>query len=191
MKLRSLLVIWVLVGVSGARAQKVETHYEKGTDFSRLKTYAWRDRVLSTQQSQQNQELISRSLTDAVNAQLKAKGLTEVQDAPDFYLSFHGGSYVAEGKSGHSMTPQDVSGGGVWGKWSTDVLPGSIPNVWVAMQGAIRFDVIDAKTDGVVWDSILSKKIKKPGHMPENLDAVTAEIAQKAFRDFPPKTKSK
>lgn len=191
MTVRGLLVMGVLVGASTVWAQKVETHYEKGTDFSRFKTYAWRDRELSTQQSQQNQELISHSLTDAVNAQLKAKGLTEVQDAPDFYLSFRGGSYVAEGKSGHSMTPQDVSGGGVWGKWTTDILPGSVPNVWVAMQGVIRFDVIDAKTNAVVWNSTLSKKIKKPGRLPESLDAVAAEIAQKAFRDFPPKVKGK
>jgi Domain of unknown function (DUF4136) len=87
----SLAVMLLLLLATGARAQKVETDFDRSTDFSLYKTYAWREYNLSTQQHPENEKLIEQSLVEAVDAQLKAKGLTESQNNPDLYLSYRGG----------------------------------------------------------------------------------------------------
>jgi hypothetical protein len=193
MKIRSCLAIaWLCLAVSGGRAQKAETQFDRNTDFSRYKTYAWREFNLTTQQNPQNEKLIEHSLVDAVNAQLKTKGLTETRNNPDFYLSYHGGSGMTEGQSGSAMKPHEVSNPSTMGTtFTTNTIPGSIPNVWVEMHGTVVFEVTDAKSGAVVWSSTVSKKIKKPGHMPNDLDQQTAKIAQVAFRKFPLKSRGK
>jgi Domain of unknown function (DUF4136) len=193
MRMRGGLAIMLLcLAASGGRAQKAETQFDRNTDFSRYKTYAWREFNLLTQQNPQNEKLIEHSFVDAVNAQLKTKGLTETQNNPDFYLSYHGGSGMTEGQSGSAMKPHEVSNPSTMGTtFTTNTIPGSIPNVWVEMHGAVVFEVTDAKSNAVVWSSTVSKKIKKPGHMPNDLDQQTAKIAQVAFRKFPPKSRGK
>jgi Domain of unknown function (DUF4136) len=193
MRMRGGLAIMLLcLAASGGLAQKAETQFDRSTDFSRYKTYAWREYNLLTQQNPQNEKLIEHSLVEAVNAQLKTKGLTETQNNPDFYLSYHGGSGMTEGQSGSAMKPHEVSNPSTMGTtFTTNTIPGSIPNVWVEMHGAVVFEVTDAKSNAVVWSSTVSKKIKKPGHMPQNLDQETAKIAQAGFQKFPPKSRGK
>ena len=188
----SLAFMLVCLAVSGGRAQKAETQFDRSVDFSRYKTYAWREYNLTTQQNPQNEKLIEHSLVDAVNAQLRADGLTESQNNPDLYLSYHGGSGMTQGASGSALKPHEVSNPSTMGTtFTSNTVPGSIPNVWVEMHGMVVFEVKDAKTDQVVWSSTVSKKIKKPGRMPQNLDQETAKIAQVAFRKFPPKSRGK
>lgn len=195
MRVRSTLMtvaVLLCLSASSGQAQKAETQFDRSTDFSRFKTYAWREFNLTTQQNPQNEKLIEHSLVDAVNAQLKTKGLTETQNNPDFYLRYHGGSGMTEGQSGSAMKPHEVSNPSTMGTtFTTNTIPGSIPNVWVEMHGAVVFEVTDAKSNAVVWSSTVSKKIKKPGHMPNDLDQQTAKIAKAAFQKFPPKSHGK
>jgi hypothetical protein len=186
----SLIVILAMLPATGMWGQKIETQYDHSTDFRRYKTYAWRERKLLTQQSKKNQELIDEALVRAVNTQLQARGLTEDNNAPDFYVTYRGGSSIADAQSGHAYLPRDLAVG-VSPLWTSNVMPGSVPNVWVSMEGMLLFEVADAKTGAVVWSTLLKKQIKKPGKMPNDLDRVTAEIAQKAFKKFPPKTAGK
>jgi hypothetical protein len=186
----SLIVILMILPGTVMWGQKVETQYDHGNDFRRYKTYAWRERKLLTQQSKKNQELIDEALVRAVNTQLQAKGLTEDNNAPDFYVTFSGGSAIADAQSGHAYLPRDLAVG-VSPLWTGNIMPGSVPNVWVSVEGMLLFEVTDAKTAAVVWSTFLKKQIKKPGKMPNDLDRVATEIAQKAFRKFPPKTAGK
>jgi hypothetical protein len=185
-----LSVVLLCLAASDGRAQKAETQFDRRTDFSRYKTYAWREYNLLTQQNPQNEKLIEHSLVEAVNARLRADGLTETANNPDFYLSYHGGSGMTQGQSGSALKPHEVANPGTLGTtFTTNTIPGSIPNVWVEMHGAVVFEVTDAKSGAVVWSSTVSKKIKKPGYMPNDLDQQTAKIAQVAFRKFPPKSR--
>ena len=69
------------------------------------------------------------------------------------------------------------------------MMPSEIPNVWVTMEGVLEFDVIDAKSNKIVWSSILREKLRNnPGEVPKDMDRETEELAQKGFRNFPPKT---
>jgi Domain of unknown function (DUF4136) len=184
----SLGIIGVLLAVSSARAQKVETQYDRNADFSGYKTYAWRQERLLTQLSRANQARVKQSLVNAVNAQLQAKGFTQTQSAPSFYVGYSGGS-LAKGMAGEGMTPEELAHPMTLDTWDATMMPSEVPNVWVTMEGTLEFDVIDAKSNTVVWSSILREKLKNnPGQVPKDLDRETAELAQKAFRNFPPKT---
>jgi hypothetical protein len=176
---------------ASTRAQSVEIKCDQNNDFRGYKTYAWQERKLLTQQGKDNQQLIDQALVEAFNAQLKAKGLTENPSIPDFYLTFRGGSIIADAKSGHAYAPNDLAGWGVQGTWTSNTIPGSIPNVWVSMRGVLLVEVTDAKTKTVVWSNILRKKIKNPGKMPKDLDKTAAAIAKKALHEFPPRANSK
>jgi hypothetical protein len=183
----SLGIIGALLVVSSAGAQKVETQYDHNADFSGFKTYAWRQERLLTQLSRENQARVKQSLFNAVNAQLQAKGFTQTQSAPSFYVGYSGGS-MAKGMSGEGMTPEELAHPMTLDTWDATMMPSEVPNVWVAMEGTLEFDVIDAKSNTVVWSSILREKLKNnPGELPKDLDRETAELAQKAFRNFPPK----
>jgi hypothetical protein len=180
-------IIAVLLVFGSARAQKVETQYDHNADFSNYKTYAWRQERLLTQLSRENQARVKQSLVNAVNAQLQAKGFTQTQSAPSFYVGYSGGS-MAKGMAGEGMTPEELAHPMTLDTWDATIMPSEVPNVWVAMEGTLEFDVIDAKSNTVVW-SILRERLKNnPGQVPKDLDHMTQELAQKAFRSFPPKT---
>jgi hypothetical protein len=184
----SLGIIGVLLMVSVARAQKVESQYDRNADFSSFKTYAWRQERLLTQLSKANQARVKQSLVNAVNAQLQAKGFTQTQSAPSFYVGFSGGA-LAKGMTGEGMTPEELAHPMTLDTWDATIMPSDVPNVWVAMEGTLEFDVIDAKSNTTVWTSVLRERLKNnPGEVPKDLDRETAELAQKAFRNFPPKT---
>lgn len=176
------LVIFLAISAWG---QKVKTQYDHSVDFQHYRTYAWGEHKLLTRQSKENEKLIDEAIVRAVGAELRAKGLSEDHNHPDLYVDYRGGFAVADSKVGAAYAPHDLAGWGVGKVWTTDTIPGSVPNVWVTIQVVILFEVTDAKTDAVVWSSLLKKKIKEPGKMPKDLDKMASEIAKKAFRDFP------
>lgn len=190
MRPKSILTgVFIILSAVGAWGQKIDIKYDHNNDFRRYKTYAWQERKLLTLQSKENQKLIDQALVSAVNAQLQAKGLKEVQSAPDFYLTYDGGSSIKDSKAGPAYAPYDVAGFSPYGLSGGLAcgIPGSTPNVWVSMQGALLFEVTDAKTNAITWSNLLTKRIKNPGRMPKDLDKVAGEIVKKAFQNFPPK----
>lgn len=185
---RSLGMIGLLLAVGSARAQKVETQYDRNADFSSYKTYAWRQERLLSQLSKENQARVRQSLVNAVNAQLQAKGFTLTQSSPSFYVGYNGGA-MAKGMAGEGMTAEELAHPMTLDTWQATTMPSEVPNVWVTMEGALEFDVIDAKSNKIVWGSILREKLRNnPGEVPKDLDRETEELAQKGFRNFPPKT---
>ena len=185
----SLTLVMIICAAACAQGQKTDIKFDRNNDFRRYKTYAWQGRKLLTLQSKQNQELIDQALVSAVNAQLQAKGLTEVQTSPDFYLTYDGGSSIKDSKAGPAYAPYYTAGFSPYGLSGGLAcgIPGSTPNVWVSMQGALLFEVIDSKTGSVTWSNLLTKRIKNPGKMPKDLDKAAGVIAKKAFENFPPK----
>ena len=105
---RSLGMIGLLLAVGSARAQKVETQYDRNADFSSYKTYAWRQERLLSQLSKENQARVRQSLVNAVNAQLQAKGFTLTQSSPSFYVGYNGGA-MAKGMAGEGMTAEELA----------------------------------------------------------------------------------
>lgn len=180
------ILVFVILSGSAAQGQKVETRYDHSLDFAAYKTYAWKEGKLATQQGRENEKLIGQALVSAVNAELRAKGLVEDSRKPDLYVSYSGGSALREAKAGAAYAPRDLAGWGVGEIWTSNAIPGSVPNVWTSMQGVLLFELTDRRTGSLAWSAVLRKKINKTGKMPEDIDKAAAAIVKKAFRNFPP-----
>lgn len=190
--MRSCLTLTLVIfSALSAWGQKIETEYDHHANFQQYRTYTWGEIKLLTRQSKENEKLIEQAIVKAVDAELQSKGLHEDDNAPDLYVACRGGSAVADSKVGAAYAPHDLAGWGAGKVWTTNTIPGSVPNVWVTTQGVILFEMTDSKTDMVVWSSLLRKKIGEPGKMPRDPGKAAGDIARKAFREFPPSPSSR
>src|ERR1044072_3039424 len=74
---------FLLVLASGAWAQKVNVDFDKGTDFSKYKTYSW-----ATGTPAQN-PMMHQRIVAGIDAQLAAKGFRKVESNPDIVVVYH------------------------------------------------------------------------------------------------------
>jgi hypothetical protein len=84
MKLRVLGLIVLICATAGvANAQKVTTDSAPGAPFGNYRTFAW------TPGTPAAVSLTEQRIHAGVNAQLQAKGLTQVAANPDLYVATH------------------------------------------------------------------------------------------------------
>src|SRR5258705_7231155 len=84
-KLAFLTAAFLLLGVSAAVAQDVRYDFDKDKDFSKYKTYKW----VPIKGADQPDELTSKQITAAIDAELKTKGLTKTdEDTADLYTGY-------------------------------------------------------------------------------------------------------
>lgn len=81
--------IWLVAALlpsAGVYAQKVNVGYDKGTDFSRYATYMW-----ATPPAPPTRPLLYINITDGIDSQLEAKGLSRLEKDGDLVLIPAGG----------------------------------------------------------------------------------------------------
>jgi len=184
--LRALLAMGIAFGP--AWGQKVQLQYDHGTDFSHYKTYAWKDRDLLTRHGPEAEKQLDELIVSAVNAQLKARGLVETSESPDLYLSYYAGGTLGTHGPGEAVSVLATNAGG---PLSPEMAPGAVPTAWFEVHGQITFSFVDPKSTQTVWSSTLQKKFKNQTELPKDADREVDQIVRKAFRDFPPKTRSR
>jgi hypothetical protein len=168
------LRIATLIGTMGlallggtASAQDVTYDYDKGTDFSGVRTYAW---VGGTNL---NDELNHERVVGAVDAQLAARGLTEVDssESPDVLvvyrvgfehdLAVNGSGYHYRGRGGPSSA-----------------------RVERVVTGTLAVGMIDAKTHQVVWRATASRDVDADAS-PEKREKNINKAVEKMFKHYP------
>src|SRR5882724_10187212 len=162
----------VLLLASASFAQQVKTDYQRGTDFSRYKTYSW-EKVQT-----QDQLDVSR-IKDAVNGALSAKGLTAVDSGGDLSLVA-----IEMTKNQQNLNTFYNGFGGGW-RWG-----GGFGNATTTVDnykvGTLVVDLFDAKTKTVIWRGSSSDTLSdKSDKNIKNLD----KGVQKMFEHFPPEAK--
>ena len=73
---------------SPAAAQTVYIDWDDTVDFSALETFAWKDTGLPSLEAAQ--PLLHEHIVGAVITQLESSGLRQTEDAPDFFITYHG-----------------------------------------------------------------------------------------------------
>src|SRR5262249_19731727 len=142
MRFATLIGTAALLLSTSARAQDVSYDYDKTVDFTALKTYAW------TKGTTVQDELNHKRIVSAVDAQLAAKGLRQVEPgaSPDVLVAYNAGA----------RDEFEVSGTGVGayrpGRW------GSARVSQVAV-GALAVEIIDPKTGSAVWRGVATKDL--------------------------------
>ena len=153
---------------SAAMAQEVSYDHDKTTDFSAFTTYAW---VPGTPVKD---DLNHKRIVEAVDIQLTAKGLVEVDGSasPDLLVAY---------RAGVSRDVQ-VSGSGVGGyrpaRWGS-------ARVKQVMVGVLVVELIDARTRKVVWRAVATDDLD-PQASPEKREKKINKAAEKMFKSLRP-----
>jgi len=135
MKTMALSALALLTLTAVAYAQQVNTDSDPAARFSQYKTYAW------TTGTPSPNPLGEQRIHDAVDGQLRAKGLTLNRERPDLIVATHVMSHEEK---------EIVADGFAYGPWWYG---GGITTTRVNtyLQGTLVVDIYDAATKKMIW----------------------------------------
>lgn len=160
-----ILVVLFFVSPAVVRAQKVAVDYDKTVNFSKYKTYAW------SQGKGARNPLIDQMILTGVEQQLSAKGLTKVDANPDLVVAY----MAAVGFDIQVAQPS----------WSNAAMPlymgiTSTGQMWNVSVGSLIVDLVDKKSDQMVWRGTATETLP---HGPTNNQAADAKSVAKPVRN--------
>ena len=166
------LIGMALLGAAALFGQQVKTDYDRAADFSQYKTYSW-------QKVQTQDPLWVDRIEQAVNADLTAKGWTQVPSGGNVAI-------VAIEMTRNQQTLDTFyngfGGGWRWGGGFGD----STTTVENYKVGTLVVDMFDAKTKALIWRGSSSDTLSsKSDANIKNLD----KGVKKMFDHFPPEPK--
>jgi len=106
-KALGMIFVFALVATP-ALAQKVTVDYAHDFDFSGLETFQYVD----TAESNSKNELMAGRIVEMIKKELREGGLTEVQENPDLYMTYH---VTTEELSSFNTTSMGYGGYGGYG----------------------------------------------------------------------------
>jgi hypothetical protein len=164
---------FLMVLLGSAFGQHVQTDFDHQANLSRYKTYSW-------QEVKASNSLWDDRIKDAVNAQLAAKGWTQVDNGADVAI-------VAIKTTQTEKTLQTFYDG-LGGGWRWRGFGGfgeSTTTEQDYKEGTLVVDMYDASTKQLIWrasaEDMLSDKAEKNE---KNLDKGVAKM----FKSFPPRS---
>ena len=177
-----------LIAVTAAFGMSVKSDYEKNYDFSKLRTFAFKTDRASNDPLSTN-TLEAGRIQNALVAQLEANGFSQSAQNPDFIVAFYSRSkQKTEVQSsgfgpGFGMGPgfgwgYGIPGRGRW-RW------GYGPDIWTTnyTQGCVMADVIDPRTNEVVWRGVVTDTIKGIDQTEKQTDQAAKDLVQKFLKD--------
>jgi Domain of unknown function (DUF4136) len=169
----AICTVLFLVALGTALAQQVKTDFDHQANFSQYKTYSW-------QEIKPANSLWDARIKNAVDAQLAAKGWTQVASGGDVAIVA-----IKTTQTQRSLqTFYDGMGGGWgWRRFGGGGFGESTTTEQDYKEGTLVVDLYDAKTKQLIWrgsaeDTLSSKADKNE----KNLDKGVAKM----FKKFPP-----
>jgi len=179
-----LLAVGLLVAAS-AFGQDVRYNFDKNADFSKFKTYKW----VALKDTPTVNDLVSKQIMDAVDAELATKGLTKVSDdSANLYIAYQAG--VGQEKQFTSFSSDWGYGGGWYrGGWyggpGMSTTTGQTSTIYV---GQLALDMYDSANKDLAWRGVASKTID-PKAKPEKQQKNLAKAVKKMLKNYPPQPK--
>jgi hypothetical protein len=165
----SAIAFFYFLTVTLASGPNVKFDYDHSANFSKYKTFSWIKEPVTMKDP-----LMQQRIVNAVNAQLKARGLQPVDNNGDLGVAVN----VATLEKQTLNTFYDGFGPWYWGLGSATTM------VETFTEGTIVADLFDTKTKRVVWRGVGSKEISnKPGKATEQVE----KTIEKMFKQYPPK----
>jgi hypothetical protein len=170
-------ILCLVVAITLAAAG-VTVDFDKNTDFSKFKTYAWKEGTPA--RNPLNEERVHK----AIEAQLAAKGLTPKDGEADCYVYSHVKTDKSQQVSVDSFGYGGYYGWSGWGGgWGTTTV-----NVQNVIEGTLIVDVVDAGSKQLAWRGLATKTMY-PDTKAEKIEKAINKVVAKMFQDFPPKPK--
>jgi len=179
-------ILWlaVLIGTvlvaTGCSSISVRQDYDTQADFVAYRSYAWIQQsttaVGSAKAAQQTNTLLDKRIKSAVDTQLAAKGMTLVVENPDALVVYHTGI-------DNKIEVQDY--GYTYPRYGYAGWYGGEVDVYEYNEGTLIVDLIDAKSDQLVWRGTATKIIDETASTQQR-EANLNEVVAKIFAQYPP-----
>jgi hypothetical protein len=176
MKLRYSTFAWIAVTLfiaSSAFAQHVKTDYDRGADFSQYKSYSW-------EKVQARDQLWIPRIEDAVNAELAAKGWTQVPSGGQVAIV---AMEVTQNQQTLNTFYDGFGGGWGWRRFGGGGFGDATTTTETYKVGTLVVDLFDASSKTLLWRGSASDTLSdKSEKNIKNLD----KAVEKMFDHFPP-----
>jgi len=177
MKRTVILLAVLTIAAVPATAQKAFIDYDSSVDFDALETFAWRD---SDQPSLQDTDpLMDKYIVDSIIGQLKSAGLKQVEENPDFFVTYHG-----ESSTSYSLDTMSY-GYGYGGGWRMGGYGGyyggpSTTSVRSYDEGTLIIDAWDGAKKELIWRGLATTTWSdNPNKARKKVDKMIAKIVKK------------
>lgn len=187
MRLRSIPLLGLLMLVAGAMlAQDVRYNFDKGTDFSKFKTYKW----VAPKGADRLNDMAEKQVMQAIDTELSGKGLRRVEDDnADLYIAYQ--VALGQEKQFTSYSTDWGYGGGWGGRWygggmGSSTTYGSTSTI---ITGQLDLSMYDRAAKSMVWRGSASKTLDtkaKPDKQEKNLKKAVAKL----LKNYPPVVKN-
>jgi hypothetical protein len=168
-----LVIAASVLGSVPAWAIDVKTDYDHYANFEHYQTFSWKSPGSTSGRGSFDNSLLDDRLRRAIGAQLIAKHMQESDRTPDVYIVYHA---AAQERNEWVGSPYG---------WHRRFGPGG----WVSryLQGNFVIDMVDAKTNRLIWHAIASDTGSNSIDLESEKNI--AKIAEKAFKHYPPAQK--
>src|SRR5262245_13939054 len=157
----------------GAFAMSAKTDYDHSVNFENYRTFAWKNYRMPAN-GIVNNSIVESRIQSAVDEQLSKKGLRKVDRNPDVYVVAHVGA--------KNMADVEYVPAGGWRHWRW-MGPDVFVNRYV--EGTTIIDIVDAKTNELVWRAIATDTGSNV--LDVQSEKKIDKMAVDAFKHFPPK----
>ncbi|HET6974987.1 MAG TPA: DUF4136 domain-containing protein [Pyrinomonadaceae bacterium] len=174
----------ILSALTVALGASVKSDYQKDFDFSQLRTFTFKTERANNDPLVTN-TIEANRIQNALSSQLQMNGFTQAQDNPDFIVAFYSRSKqrTEVQSSGFGYGPGFGWGYGVpfrnrwrWG-WG--------PTIWTNTytQGCVMADIIDAKTQELVWRGTVQDTVNGIGQSEKQANEAAKDLVKRFLKD--------
>ena len=176
-QVRNIIVaLTFLMLPTAAMGQKVSVNFDKAIDFSKFKTYTWRDGMPA-----QN-PMINQMISEAIDRELTSRGLTKKESAGELQVLFFAAAdfdlQVPSGNYGNVAVSSVQTGIATRGQ------------AYDVRKGTLLVNLIEASTNNILWGGSASETLtqRPTGNVFEDAQKVEKLVnraVQKLFRKYP------
>ena len=158
--------------LSCSSTYEVKHDYDPQTNFSDLKTFDW----MQVPEKTGIDGLVIQRVKNAVNAELKAKGLMMTSDNPDFLIANHVGErdQVQVSNYGYGYGGRGYRGG-YGGGMST----------YAFEEGFLILDFVDAQSKKLIWRGSAKAEVTDV-NTPEKSEKLINAAVKEILKNYPP-----
>ena len=169
-----LVGIVALLEVGCGSSVQYRYDYDQMVEFRRYRRYNWMPTPSDTsgEHPVQLNTMTDRRIKQAINVELLKRGMQIVDAQPDLLVAYHLG---APGMGNPNYTGYNYGGGEL--------------AMAATGQGAFVLDMIDARTNELIWRGIASGVYEGKNTDPEKIQQEINKIVDNLLKNYPPKRK--
>ena len=176
----SVIIALIVITITTACSQTpITTKYDKSTDFTKLKTYAWGKNTINIEQTGKTVDrkveeigrVVTNRIPDLVNAELKAKGFVLADNEnPAFIIQYSAKNRVEKIVTREMYAPGSATA------------PSNIDQAGTMMIGTLTIYILEPESMKLLWRSQMDTIIKFDGKERNRITRVIRNM----FSEFPP-----